>query len=307
MSRNILIIGATGKQGRATIKALLALPPSPSSLRILALTRNVKSTSARALSELHPSAITLVRGDLASPGAVFAQEDVKNSVSSLYFFTIPGTKEDVIGKAWIDTAVENGVSQIVLSTVDRGGERSWDNPTDVPPFAKKHVVEIYLRDKAAKVAKAGGPKIYWTILRPTAFMDSMNPGPVCGLLNAAWATLPEDKPLQFISTHDIGVFAAKAITAPEEWDQKAIALAGDDLTQAQAKEIFARVVGKPMPQSWDIIGNAAMLVMPDMRKMFTWFGQEGYDAEIETLKKIEPQLQDLETWLRKSSKWRLAK
>jgi len=46
----------------------------------------------------------------------------------------------------------------------------------------------------------------------------------------------EAKPLQLIAVSDIGVFAAKAFEKPEEYNTKALALAGADITFEQAKE-----------------------------------------------------------------------
>lgn len=75
----VLVVGATGKQGRAVIRALLQSSPTISqsstgnhraSFSILALTRNASSAAARRLvdeiqsADSDSSAITLVEGDL---------------------------------------------------------------------------------------------------------------------------------------------------------------------------------------------------------------------------------------------------
>ena len=52
-----------------------------------------------------------------------------------------------------------------------------------------------------------------------------------------WCGL-EDKPLQIVSTRDIGHFGAMALLKPEEYDEKAVGIAGDGLTFEQASEIF---------------------------------------------------------------------
>jgi len=302
-ARKILVVGATGKQGSATIKALLALPPTTPPLHILGVTRNPESPGAQALAAKYPGVVTPVRGDFTDAEAVFANPAVGDDVSSLYLFTMPRTPEDKIGAAWVDAAVAHKVGQIVLSTVDRGGDaKSWDNPTYVPHFLQKHAVELHLRD----VAKTH-PSLRWTVLRPVAFMDNAEPGVACGIFNAMWASVPADKSLQLVSVHDIGVFAAKAIAAPDEWHGKAISLAGDSLTQTEAKEIFQRVVGQPMPHTWNIVGKGLMWAISDVGKMFKWFGEVGYGVDIAALRKTEPKLQDWETWLKESSKWEVKK
>ena len=68
MRRNILVTGATGKQGTALIHALL--PPSTLDPEhryyVYALTRNASTPSAQYLSEIGEN-ITLVEGDLEEP------------------------------------------------------------------------------------------------------------------------------------------------------------------------------------------------------------------------------------------------
>jgi uncharacterized protein YbjT (DUF2867 family) len=67
MNRAILVTGATGKQGGALIKALLA---SKAGFPILAVTRDSASPSAQRLAA-KSSSITLVQGDLNDTEAIF--------------------------------------------------------------------------------------------------------------------------------------------------------------------------------------------------------------------------------------------
>lgn len=67
MSRAILVTGATGKQGGALIKALLA---DKAGFHILAVTRDSNSASAKRLAA-KSSDITLVQGDLNDTEAIF--------------------------------------------------------------------------------------------------------------------------------------------------------------------------------------------------------------------------------------------
>lgn len=74
--RTILVVGATGKQGRSTVKFLLE-PEGPSSpeikFKVLALTRDTSSESARQLLERnkqHLDNFSLVQGDLDKPDSI---------------------------------------------------------------------------------------------------------------------------------------------------------------------------------------------------------------------------------------------
>lgn len=74
--RTILVVGATGKQGRSTIKYLLnpdQQAPQGIKFKVLALTRDTSSPSARQLLERnkkHASSINLVQGDLEKPESI---------------------------------------------------------------------------------------------------------------------------------------------------------------------------------------------------------------------------------------------
>jgi nucleoside-diphosphate-sugar epimerase len=72
MTKNILIIGATGKQGHAVIDALLQ-SPSAASFTLLGLTRSPEGPAAHKLSE---RGVKIVGGDLENIAAVFSNAKV---------------------------------------------------------------------------------------------------------------------------------------------------------------------------------------------------------------------------------------
>lgn len=300
-SPNILVVGATGKQGRAVIDALTKTMTPDSPIKILALTRNPQSDSANALKQAHPDTIELVQGDTTHPDPIFEKWD-KGHISGVFLVTAPGKiNEEAQGIPFIDAAVAHGVKHIVFSSVDRGGDdKSWSNPTDVKHFWEKHNIELHLRDKAAKENN-----FTWTILRPVAFMDNWVPGMFGAMFTAMWAnSLKPETKLQLVSVRDIGVFAAKALREPGEWAGRTVSLAGDELTLGEAKEKFKKVTGQELPHGWSFMAKGMLWLMGDMGAMFKWFEREGYGADIAALRKEEPSLQDLETWLRDSSKWK---
>ncbi|KAK4237023.1 hypothetical protein C8A03DRAFT_35062 [Achaetomium macrosporum] len=300
-SQNILVVGATGQQGGAVVRALLNLPQASTRFHILALTRNAQSEKAKALAEAHKGTVELVEGDNAKPKPIFESRP-KGSIASVFIVTTMSgnVSEEQQAIPLIDAAVDHGVKHIVFTSVERGGdEKSWTNPTKVKHFVTKHNVELHLRDKAEK--ERG--KFTWTILRPVAFMDNFEPGMMCTMFTAmmAAAMSPERK-LQLVSVRDIGLFAAKALSEPAKWSGKAIGLAGDELTLAELREKFTKVTGQKLPEAWTTVGRAALWAMKEMRDMLEFFEKEGYGADIEARKKEAP-MQDFETWLREESKW----
>ncbi|KAL2015144.1 hypothetical protein VTK56DRAFT_6198 [Thermocarpiscus australiensis] len=299
--RNVLVVGATGNQGGAVVKALLNLPRTATPVHILALTRNAQSERAKALAEANKGVVELVEGDSANPKPIFDSRP-KGSITSLFAVTTPAGKvsEEQQAIPLIDAAVDHGVKHIVFSSVDRGGdERSWNNPTNVCHFTAKHNIELHLRDKARKE----GGRFTWTILRPVAFLDNMNPGMLCSMFTAMWAaSLSPQTALQLVSVRDIGIFAAMALGDPAGWSGRAVGLAGDQLTLPEAREKFARVTGQPLPQTWTTLARLLMRVKEELGDMFAFFEREGYGADIEARRREAPTL-DFETWLREESKW----
>jgi uncharacterized protein YbjT (DUF2867 family) len=207
--------------------------------------------------------------------------------------------EERQGKALVDAAIKNNVKNFVYSSVDRGGPRSDNDATNVPHFASKYRVEQHLFSKTA------GGGMDWTVLRPVAFFENLEPGFVGKVFATSWASsLRSDQPLQLIATSDIGFFAAEAFLKPDEYKGQKISLAGDELTYTQFKTIYAKKIGQPLPTTFRFIAGAIMMIVKDMRYMFKWFGDVGYKADITTLRQINPKLKDFATWLEKDSSFK---
>ncbi|KAI9864400.1 MAG: hypothetical protein M1824_005103 [Vezdaea acicularis] len=294
--RSILITGATGKQGGAVIAALLSQPKP--TFKILALTRNTTSASAKALAA-KPN-VSVIEGNLDDCSAIFAKT---GKVWGVFSVQVPlgggqtPKTEEAQGKALVDAAVANGVENFVYTSVDRGGpEKSEVNATYIPHFISKYNVEKHLVEKASTSPQ----KMSYTILRPTAFFDNLTFDFMGKAFGAMWATMG-DKKLQFISTKDIGWFAAQAFLKPDEYHNKAISLAGDEINNAEAAEKFKKVTGKDMPVTYTFIGRAIRWAVGDMNAMLKWFEEEGYGADIPALKRLHPKLQNFEEWLTESS------
>ncbi|KAK7948446.1 nucleoside-diphosphate-sugar epimerase family protein [Apiospora aurea] len=314
-----LIVGATGQQGGAVLTALskllseghknAATTPRP---KILALTRSAPdSPKAQALTSKYPALdLTVVQGDTKDPGPIFAAHP---DIGSVFLYTTPPDEEvqalPLLDYVFFSPDSKSRVHHIVFSSVDRGGDAaSWENPTEVAHFKSKHEIEVRLRDLCTLKASQ---KVKYTILRPVAFMDNLNPGSLFGPVFASmWATMPAEKPLQLVSVRDIGLFGAKALLAGADgddgkWSNKAIGLAGQEVRFEEAREIFRRVSAgqKEMPQAPWIIGKGVRWAIGEVGTMFRFFEEEGYGADIDALRTQEPELQDLETWLKETSKF----
>lgn len=308
-TKAILITGATGKQGGAILKQLATHPSSPQ-FTLLAVTRNATSASARKISERYPDAL-LVQGDLNDAPSLFesAQDTLKKAgrpeqiwgVYSVQASLGPGVtfeSEVTQGKALIDESLKQSVSHFVYSSVDRGGNaKSFDNETPIPHFQSKFQIEKHLLQQAG----SKGEKMGWTILRPVAFMDNLEPGIPTKVFLAALRDTLHGKPLQWVSTDDIGLFGAKAFQDSEAWNTRAEALAGDELTFDELNGCFERVTGSPAPVTFGILGSLLKWAVTEVNVMVTWFATDGYGADINKLRREDPELCGFERWLKERS------
>jgi uncharacterized protein YbjT (DUF2867 family) len=118
-----------------------------------------------------------------------------------------------------------------------------------------------------------------------------------------WAGLG-NKPLQVISTKDIGYFGAVALLQPEKYNGKAISLAGDELTFDEASNIFKETTGVSMPLAPCVVGKGLKYFVGDLGHMFDWLEKDGFKADIPSLRKEYPELQTFQEWLKQNSGWK---
>lgn len=297
----ILITGATGKQGGAVINELLRrdLP-----YQLLAVTRNTQSASAQRLAS-KSTKIQLVEGNLDSPTQLFqnARAVTKSPIWGVYSVQTAIGKdinEEQQGKGLIDEALNQGVKHFVYSSVDRGGEESITNPTNIPHFMTKHHIEMHLLARTRDHDHA----MDWTILRPTAFMGNLTPDFMGKVFATSWKAILKDKPLQLVATSDIGFFAAESFAYPERYRGRAISLAGDELTFQRMAEIFRAKVGREVPTTFELPVRALMAMVGEFGTMFRWFREEGYGADVQALRVLHPEMKDFGTWLETQSGFR---
>ena len=301
----LLVLGATGKQGKKVIETILA-SDSKADFTILALTRNPDTASAKALAA-KSTIIKLVKGNLDDTPNVFRAALEASAGAPIWgVFSVQQAVQDGAnqdretqqGKAVVDQAIVHNVKVFVYTSVDRGGDKSDSNPTYVPHFISKHNIETHLK------AKAADAKLQYTILRPVAFMEGLTPS----FMGKVFATflkigLKPSKPVAFIATSDIGFFGGQAFLQPEspEYKNKAISLAGDKLTFGQLSQVFRERLGYEIPTTFDFVARFVLWMVSELGIMFKWFDEEGLTADIPKLRTMNPGLKDFGTWLETES------
>jgi uncharacterized protein YbjT (DUF2867 family) len=279
--KTVLVTGATGRQGGAVIRHML-----PKGWKLRALTRNPGGHAARDLAD---QGVEVVQGDLEDRTSL---EQAVRGVYGVYsvqdFWTVGPKREVQQGKNIADVARKAGVEHFVYSSVG-GAERN----SGIDHWESKWEVEKHIR-------KLGLPA---TMLRPAAFMENYYIDQVeVGILKGKLVDpIRADKPYQTIATDDIGAFAALAFERPRDFIRLELEIAGSELTNPEAAQVFSRVLGKPVKFRKLPMPMARIVLGKEFYQMFRWFNEAGFKAEIEELRRRYPEvhLQTLEEWLRR--------
>ncbi|KAK8159777.1 NmrA-like family protein [Phyllosticta citrichinensis] len=301
MTKSILVTGATGKQGGATLKALLQ---SNGDFQLIAVTRDANSASAQKLLGLS-NKVKVVQGNLDNSTQLLldAQKTAGQPIWGVFSVQVSMGPDQSVeteekqGKALVDAAIAADVKHFVYSSIDRGVNGEND-PTNIPHFTSKFNIEKHL------ASKTNGSDMTWTVLQPVAFLDNLGPAgsPFAPAFPTMWkVTCGEDKKLQLIAATDIGRMAAKALVAPEKYAGKKVGLAGDELTLNEARSIFKETVGQDLPEAPDAMAQGILSQSDDMHKMFLWFNTNGYAVDISKVKQELGQVIDFKAWLQQES------
>ncbi len=280
VDKTVLITGATGQQGGAAIRHML-----PKGWHLRALTRNSSSDTALSLAR---QGVELAQGDLEDLASL---ERAAHGVYGIYsvqnFWTVGAKREVQQGKNLADVAKKAGVAHFVYSSAG-GAERN----SGIGHFETKWEVEQYIR-------QLGLPA---TMIRPVAFMeDYYLEQTEIGILQGKFVDpIRADKAYQTIAVDDIGAFIALAFDRPKEFIGQALEIAGSELTNPQAAEVFSRVLGKPVEFEELPLPVLRSVLGEEYYQMYRWFNEEGFKANIAELRRRYPEvhLHTLEEWLR---------
>jgi uncharacterized protein YbjT (DUF2867 family) len=288
--KNIVVTGATGKQGGALIGSLLA--SHPKQFRIFALTRNATSESAL---RLESEGITIIQGDTTLPEAVFSQVPDPYGV---FLVTVPGANEKEQAIPFIDAAISAGVRHFIFTSADRGGPvKSETDSTIVPHFGAKMAIEKHL-----KTAAETDGKMKWTILRPTSFMDNLSPGFIGKAVATMFKQMGSTR-ISLISTKDIGKAAALTFEKSEAYAGRALTLTGDLLTFEEMNLIFEEETGRGMPLTYELLVDGLQWAIRDLGVTMKYFRDGGVDYEMDMELAEQLRLRNFRTWLREDSKF----
>ncbi len=278
--KTILVTGATGQQGGAVTRHLIK-----DGWKVRAFVRDPNNEAAKGLAK---QGVELATGDLNERASIQAALEGAYGVFSFQNYWRPdiGKAGEVRqGKNVADAAQAIGIKHFVYSSVGAAHRGMGQEH-----FATKWEIEQHIR-------QLGLP---YTILRPAAFMENYNwsRNQILNGTYTGWGLRP-GKSLQMVAVDDIGAFVAMGFAKPQEFLGKTIELAGDDLTESQIAETFAKVIGRPVK----IVARQmpeGQQPRPEQIAMFQFINGQGYDADIPALRKLYPPLKTLESYLRET-------
>jgi uncharacterized protein YbjT (DUF2867 family) len=230
----------------------------------------------------------VVVGDFDDPTSLErAASDVYGVYSVQDFWRVGARREVEQGKRLAEVAQSAGVAHFVYSSAG-GVERN----TGIGHWASKWDIEQHIR-------ALGLPA---TMIRPVAFMEDyyLEPFELSILGGKLLDPIRADKPYQTIAVDDIGAFVALAFERPREFIGQELEIAGSELTNLQAAEVFSRVLGKPVVFEQFPLEAVRGGLGEEFYQMFSWFNAAGFQADIAQLRRLYPevQLKTLEDWLR---------
>ncbi|KAF9245744.1 NAD(P)-binding protein [Melanogaster broomeanus] len=313
MLQTILVVGATGKQGRSFIEALGRSSSAGSedptqstepAFRVLALTRKASGPRAQRLAkEKH---VEVVEGDLDSPESIrkiFEDRKNKGGIWGVYcVLAYPGVGanddgEERQGKMVADLALEYGVSTFVYSSDERAGEKndeylklSWRGKASI----ERHVKS--LTEKG----------LSWTIMHPGFFLDNFE-GFMGAIAVALMANgLKPDTTLGVVDSVDIGRVAAAIFRNPDRYKHEELVVIGDVLTMSQLQETYKTTTGRPLRAIPAFLARALTYMnklLQDLMGHFEWIhsmresGQhEKFSAQLQLTREAYPEIKSVQAW-----------
>ncbi|MFJ4105659.1 NmrA family NAD(P)-binding protein [Amycolatopsis japonica] len=292
----VLVTGATGRQGGATARALLA-----AGVPVRALVRDpVRAKAVEALGA------ELVIGDLHDVESVIRAAKGARAVFSVQ---MPGMNEDGFdfagevtqGVNLIEGAKAAGVPQFVHTSVSGAGQHveadGWAEgrwASMEPTLGAKAAIQDRLRE-------AGFPQ--WTLLKPGFFMENFLPDMKFlfprGVDGGLVSVIKPSTSLSLAAVDDIGTAAAAAIAEPDRFSGVELELASDFLTMTEVAEVLSGVLGTRLTAPNMTVEQAVAAGMPPMGASHEWLNVIGQPGRPEFARDLGIPLTGFAGWARK--------
>jgi uncharacterized protein YbjT (DUF2867 family) len=255
-----LVTGATGQQGGAVARALLA-----KGQQVRVMTRHPEKAAS-----LAKAGAEVVQGDLTNQAIL---QMALRGVHGVFAMSTPfeeGMEAEVRqGTMLADAAKQAGITHYVYTSVG-----SAHRNTGIPHFDSKWKVEQHIR-------QIGLPA---TILRPVWFMENFTTFAKPSAEGVFMLPMKPARKLAMVALKDIGEFGATAFLRPNDFLGQAIDLAGDELTMPETAAQLTHAMGRPIRFQEFPMEQVEAAMGHDLTTMFRWFNEVGYAIDLPALK-----------------------
>lgn len=270
MTKTLVVIGATGKQGGSVVQAVLKDLPS---YKIRAITRDPSKEASKKLEALGCEVVKADTSDGKSLESAFTGAD------ALYYITNvvpkPGV-EFIEGKSIADAAVAAGIPVIVFSSLPSTDKISGGK-YKVPHFDDKYEIEQYIRSLNVKSA------FIWPGFFTQNFETVMRPQPLGDGTFAVFSCISGDAKIPVVDVvHEMGNFVTEFLSNPEKYDGKTFLAAErlysfKEMAEELSKSTGKTVVYKQVPESEYMTGfGMPEELRQEMIDMFLFFQDFGF-------------------------------
>ncbi|MFI9643193.1 NmrA family NAD(P)-binding protein [Micromonospora sp. NPDC051925] len=296
-SAPVLVTGATGRQGGATVRALRA-----AGVPVRALVRDPATDRARAVAAL---GVELVTGDLHDRASVVRAAEGSRAVFSVQMPAMSAEGFDFAGEVTqginlVEGARAAGVPQFVHTSVTGAGQHveapGWAEgrwPSMAPVLGAKSAIQD-------RVRAAGFP--HWTLLKPGFFMENFLPSMAFlfprGVEGGLVSVLNPATRLSLVAVDDIGRAAAAAIADPERFDRVELELASDHLSMTEIAEVLSRALGTRLSAPEMTESEALAAGMPAMGANHEWLNAVPQPGRPQYARELGIPLTSFDTWAR---------
>ncbi|MEE1815134.1 NmrA/HSCARG family protein [Streptomyces sp. SP18ES09] len=290
-SDTVLVTGATGRQGGATARALLA-----ADVPVRALVRDPSSPPARAIEAL---GVELVRADLSDRASLDPAVEGVRAVFSVQMPPMSDAGVDFAGELaqathLLEAAKAAGVRQFVQSSTSGVGAH-----TRAPGWAEGRwtaLADYFGTKQAIMDAVRGAGFAHWTVIKPAFFMENLPlltpKGPHGGLLTV----LKPDTELALVAVRDIGAAAAHALRDPDRFHRVELELAGDLRTMEQIAGALSTAWGVPVTAPSMDLAEALAAGMPAWGAGHEWNNAVLQPARPEFARELDIPLTTFAAW-----------
>lgn len=263
----MLVTGATGTQGGAVVRSLLA-----SGEPVRALPRDPSSPRARGLVRL---GVEVVAEDLRDASSLVGAVAGSRAVFSVQDFYAPGVGlegEVRQGRNLAEAASRAGVGLFVQSTM-----ASAEPVPDVDHFHSKRIIESVIDDLGLPRAFLGTVWLTDNVSNPRTGGRFTFP--------ALAGTLTADTTFHLLSADDLGRAAAAVLAAPEAHVGRRHDLASEVTTPAEMRATYRAVTGRHAKR-WAMPHLLLRRLAPEYAQQLRWQRHQGWTHTADALEQL---------------------